>query len=59
MHKRSSWHRQIRTHAYMRHIHHTKLVTAMSCFAARGHDKNEVCSHFQNSPMSITVVEKY
>ena len=31
----------------------------MSCFTARGHDKNEVCSHFQNSLMSITVVEKY
>ena len=42
-----------------RHIHHTKLVTAMSCFTARGHDKNKVCSHFQNSLMSITVVEKY
>ena len=42
-----------------RHIHHTKLVTAMSCFTARGHDKNQVCSHFQNSLMSITVVEKY
>ena len=55
-HKRSSWHRQIRTHAYTQAHTPYKTCNSYVLLYCKG---AWACSHFQNSLMSIIVVEKY